>query len=270
MTSACFFTTPWRHGGGKFAFFAVPIIILREMVQNPASYPDLPVRALPMGLIITPTKGLAANIETVTAARKAGRNLVREIKECKTWNVLCVDPEHLRDKAWREISTSDTFRENLVYGCVDEAHLINQWESDFRVLFKHIGAFFRGRFPSTASIMALSATLQPGAPSDSFPDLIQYLNSGRKAVVHCRTIDIVFRVFVYLWKSQSPGPHRLRRVQMYHSLRFFEDNEEILKLMDEDPLCQVVIATIAFSNGLNIKALLDSISLGFPDSVDQL
>jgi hypothetical protein len=57
---------------------------------------------------------------------------------------------------------------------------------------------------------------------------------------------------------------------MYHSLRSFEDNEEILKLMDEDPLCQVVIATIAFSNGLNIKALLDSISLGFPDSVDQL
>ncbi|KAJ6555490.1 hypothetical protein B0H10DRAFT_2241392 [Mycena sp. CBHHK59/15] len=66
------------------------------------------------------TKGLAANIvlelgklgipafaychETVTAARKAGRNLVHEIRECKSWNVICVDPEHLRDKAWREIT----------------------------------------------------------------------------------------------------------------------------------------------------------------------
>lgn len=40
--------------------------------------------------------------------------------------------------------------------------------------------------------------------------------------------------------------------------------------MDEDPECQVVIATVAFANGLNVKALLDSISLGIPDTVDQL
>lgn len=57
---------------------------------------------------------------------------------------------------------------------------------------------------------------------------------------------------------------------MYHSLRSSEENEEILQLLDEDPECQVVIATIAFANGLNVKALLDSISLGFPDTVDQL
>lgn len=49
-------------GGGKSALFAVPIIVLRELARNPHLYPDLPVRALPMGLVITPTKGLAANI----------------------------------------------------------------------------------------------------------------------------------------------------------------------------------------------------------------
>ncbi|KAJ7698085.1 hypothetical protein B0H17DRAFT_927709 [Mycena rosella] len=49
-------------GGGKSATFAVPIIVLREMARNPHLYPNLPVRALPMGLVITPTKGLAANI----------------------------------------------------------------------------------------------------------------------------------------------------------------------------------------------------------------
>ncbi|KAJ6548935.1 hypothetical protein B0H19DRAFT_953021 [Mycena capillaripes] len=48
-------------GAGKSAIFAVPIIILREMVRNPHLYPDLPVRALPVGMVITPTKGLAAN-----------------------------------------------------------------------------------------------------------------------------------------------------------------------------------------------------------------
>ncbi|KAJ7453181.1 P-loop containing nucleoside triphosphate hydrolase protein [Mycena latifolia] len=301
-------------GAGKSALFAVPIIILREMAANPQLYPDLPVRALPMGIVITPTKGLAANIvlelkklrvpafaycqDTVTEAPKAGRNLVREIKECKTWNIICVDPEHLREKAWREISASDTVRANLVYGCVDEAHLINQWGAEFRPLFKHIGAFFRGHFSSSISIMAISATIQPGASTKSicdslginerpntqfimeplangvsgtkFPQLIPYLNSGRKAVIHCRTIADVFRVFVYLWNALPANSNRLQRLQMYHSLRSFEDNEEILRLLEEDPRCQIVIATIAFSNGLNVKALLDSISIGFPDTVDQL
>ncbi|KAJ7826130.1 hypothetical protein B0H14DRAFT_2368357, partial [Mycena olivaceomarginata] len=96
-----------------------------------------------------------------------GRNLVHEIRECKTWNVICVDPEHLREKAWRDITASDTFLANIVYGCVDEAHLINEWGADFRPLFKHIGAFFRGRLPSSAFIVALAATLQPGSPSNA-------------------------------------------------------------------------------------------------------
>ncbi|KAJ6564483.1 hypothetical protein B0H19DRAFT_991336 [Mycena capillaripes] len=49
-------------GGGKSALFSVPILILREMARNPRLYPDLPTRALPQGIVITPTKGLAANI----------------------------------------------------------------------------------------------------------------------------------------------------------------------------------------------------------------
>ncbi|KAF8145002.1 P-loop containing nucleoside triphosphate hydrolase protein [Mycena galopus ATCC 62051] len=312
-------------GGGKSALFAVPIIVLKEMALHPELYPDLPVRALPVGLVITPTKGLAANIvlelkklgisafpycqETITQARIAARNLVHEIRECKTWSVICVDPEHLREKAWRQITAWDVFRTNIVYGCTDEAHLINEWGADFRPDFRHIGAFFRGRLPSSASIMALSATVQPGAATKSicdslgfsgdnfymfqssnerpntqfimepltngvggkiFPQLLPYLNSGRKAVVHCRTIDDVLRVFLYLWKSLPRGPHRLRRLKMYHSLRSFEDNEEILRLLDEDPECQVVIATVAFANGLNVKSLLDSISVGFADTVDEM
>ncbi|KAJ7939786.1 hypothetical protein B0H13DRAFT_2300503 [Mycena leptocephala] len=83
--------------------------------------------------------------ETVTEARKNGRNLAGEIMECKKWKVVCVDPEHLRDKAWREITASDTFPANIAYGCVDEAHLINEWGAGFRPMFRNIGTFFRGR-----------------------------------------------------------------------------------------------------------------------------
>ncbi|KAJ7785403.1 hypothetical protein B0H14DRAFT_2307825, partial [Mycena olivaceomarginata] len=78
--------------------------------------------------------------KTVTEARIAGRNLVHEIRDCQTWNIICVDPEHLREKAWRQITAFNIFRANIVYGCADEAHLIDMWGVEFRPQFKHIGA----------------------------------------------------------------------------------------------------------------------------------
>jgi superfamily II DNA helicase RecQ len=165
-------------GGGKSALFGVPIIVLKEVARHPNLYPDLPVRLLPVGLVIMPPKGLAANIvrsilvsytdmnflqvlelkkpnvpafpychETVTEVRIAGRNLVHEIRDCKTWNII--------------------FRANIVYGCADEAHLINTWGTEFCPQFRHIGAFFNGCLPSSISVMALSATIQPGAALNS-------------------------------------------------------------------------------------------------------
>ncbi|KAJ7661780.1 hypothetical protein B0H14DRAFT_2291225, partial [Mycena olivaceomarginata] len=49
----------------------------------------------------------------------------------------------------------------------DEAHLIDMWGADFRPQFKHIGAFFNGCLPSSISVMALSASVQPGAALNS-------------------------------------------------------------------------------------------------------
>ncbi|KAJ7630263.1 P-loop containing nucleoside triphosphate hydrolase protein, partial [Roridomyces roridus] len=312
-----------QTGGGKSALFAIPILVSQEMNRNPHLYPNLPMHALPQGVVVTPTKGLAANIvlelkqlgikalaychETITEARKAGCTLVETITECKIWSNVCVDPEHLRDKAWRQISDCGAYR--LVYGCTDEAHLVNLWGAGFRPDFRHIGGFFRGRLPSSMSVSALSATLQPGAATQSvcsslgmlgdnfyehrssnerpntwfimlplqngfgshvFPQLLFYLNSGRKAAIHCRTIKDVLRVFLYLWRSLPPGPRRLRWIKMYQSLRSTEENKAILQSLDEDPECQVAVATVASANGLNVKSLLDSISLGFPETVDQL
>ncbi|KAK7015322.1 P-loop containing nucleoside triphosphate hydrolase protein [Favolaschia claudopus] len=307
-------------GGGKSAMFAVPIIVLREMNRNSHLYPSLPTRAKPVGIVITPTKGLAWNIvyeleklsvpafaychETVTDARKNKRDLVKIIRECNTYGVICVDPEHLHDKAWRSITASDTFRANAVYGCLDEVHLVNEWGASFRPLFKRVGAFFRGRLPSTISVMGLSATLQPGAPTDSickslgfsgndfyllrlsnerpntqfimealvngvgsteFPQLLPYLNSGRKGIIHCVAIDDLFRVYMYLWNSLPEGLHRLRRIRTYHSIRTSDYNKETIRLLEDDPMCQVVIATIAFANGVHAPSLLDSYSIGIPD-----
>ncbi|KAG6913732.1 hypothetical protein DXG01_004675 [Tephrocybe rancida] len=49
-------------GDGKLAVFAAPLIILLEIQERPLYYPNLPYREFPMGIVISPTKGLASNI----------------------------------------------------------------------------------------------------------------------------------------------------------------------------------------------------------------
>jgi superfamily II DNA/RNA helicase len=50
-------------GDGKSAAFAIPCLVLLEYNNNPEEYPrGLPTRAKPIGVVITPTKGLASNI----------------------------------------------------------------------------------------------------------------------------------------------------------------------------------------------------------------
>jgi superfamily II DNA helicase RecQ len=39
-------------------------------------------------------------------------------------------------------------------------------------------------------------------------------------------------------------------------------------MIDDDPQCQIVIATVVFANGINAKSILDSISLGFASTLD--
>ncbi|KAJ7290665.1 P-loop containing nucleoside triphosphate hydrolase protein [Mycena rebaudengoi] len=310
-------------GDGKSAIFAIPIIVLLEVARNPAAYPGFACQTLPVGIVIAPTKGLAANMvhelaglnvpayaytsENITQARKENRNIASEIAECK-WPIVIVDPEHLIDKEWEKITDSPLFRENIAFLSVDEVHLIVSWGLEFRPAFRHIGEFARGRLPSTISVFGLTATLQPGAPTRAvckslgfqanhfhlqrrsnerpnvqfllyplthtldgmeFPGLLSYLASGRKTIIYCASIEQCWRVYVYLLRLLPPGPRRLRRVRLYHAMCWPEENEETVALIRDDPLCQVVVATVAFGQGFNVKTLLDSIQLGVAKTVDQ-
>lgn len=222
--------------------------------------------------------------------------------------MICLDPEHLRDKAWREITESPIFRSNVLFGCIDEVHLINVWGLSFRTAFATIGTFLRGRFPASISVVGLTATLEPGSSTtsvckslgffegnfrfirrsnerpntqftvqfitrglngDKFPDLLPYLAAGRKTIIHCRTLDQVSRVYAYIWRLQPDGADKLIRMRMYHSINPPEYNEETIRLIDDDPRCQIIISTVAFSNGLNAKSLLDSLSLRFASTFDE-
>ncbi|KAJ7321045.1 hypothetical protein DFH08DRAFT_713166, partial [Mycena albidolilacea] len=53
-------------GNGKSAAFSVPILALNEYNNNPSLYlAGLPTCLNPVGMVVTPTKGLAANIASM-------------------------------------------------------------------------------------------------------------------------------------------------------------------------------------------------------------
>ncbi|KAF5381943.1 hypothetical protein D9615_004202 [Tricholomella constricta] len=291
-------------GDGKSAIFATPLLVLLELRRAPFYYPRLPCRVLPMGIVITPTKGLAANIvfetsklgiraiaycsEVLTEARKTGRQIWKEIAAGE-WPLVCVDPEHLTAKDWEHITNTDLWRANILFLCVDEIHLV--------------------RCPPHISVIGLSATMEPGVPTsticdamgfvsghfhhlqrtnerpnihfvlrtlthtlggNSFPDLLPYLAAGRKTVIYCETIELCFRVAVYLWGLLPSGLEKLTRVRLYHALCWPDENEETIRLICDDPHCQIVVATVAFAQGINVKPLLDCIQLGVPSTMNQI
>jgi superfamily II DNA helicase RecQ len=242
--------------------------------------------------------------ENITQARQTGIDLVGDIINCK-YQVICVDPEHLREPEWIKISNAESFRRNVIFGCAEEGHIIDEWGIGFRPLFRHIGSFLRGRLPSSISVMTITATMQPGAPFDSvcstlgfsgsnfhlirqsnecpnvkisvetlssaiggreFPELLPYLNQRRKTIIHVRTIELGYRVFLYLFKLAPKEYNRHHRIRTYNSLAPASYNERTIELIENDPRCQIVIATKAFSLGIHAETLLDSISLGTPDT----
>ncbi|PBK86780.1 P-loop containing nucleoside triphosphate hydrolase protein [Armillaria gallica] len=264
-------------GDGKSALFTIPILYHLELEQSPSSYPSLTVQKHPIGLVIIPTKGLASNIvtqlteygisalsychKTITEYNKTGRDLTNEIATCESYQVICIDPKHILGLAWMKITNSDVFCKNIIFACIEEVHLKDEWGSSFRPAFKHIGTFLRGRLPSHISVFALFAMLQPGSST-----ILSFISSECKAIIHCPSIKLIYQVYLYLWHMEPSGIHC---VQMYHSLNSNEYNMATLDLLDSNPQLLIVIASVAFTNGINVKSLLNSISLTFPKTLDQ-
>ncbi|KAF5309067.1 hypothetical protein D9758_019128, partial [Tetrapyrgos nigripes] len=168
-------------GDGKSTFFIVPILAHLEIRSHPDLYLSQFTRNVkehPVGIVITPTKGLAASIvaelaefglsgislcrETIADFRLQGVDYVKLVCACQTWQVILVDPEHLTEPEWHQIFQHKTFIRNLVYFCIEEVHLIHTWGVDFRIAFSFIGRFARSHLPETVPILGLSATCPPG------------------------------------------------------------------------------------------------------------
>ncbi|KAF9049421.1 hypothetical protein BDP27DRAFT_1243155, partial [Rhodocollybia butyracea] len=236
----------------------------------------------PVGVVVTPTKGLASNImhvlksfyfnidtfaytsDNLSTKQRASIDILKEITSCQ-YQIVCVDSEHLRKHEWFLIANSTTFRQNLIFACAEEGHVINEWGLTFQPMFRHIGTFFCGRLPSTISVFTMTATMQPGPPLLS---IIPYLNQHCKTVIHAQTIDLGYRIFLYLLKLLPKSSNPLRRIRMYNSLASNSYNEKTIDTLDTDPHCQIVIATKAMSVGIHAEKLQDSISVGTSETHD--
>ncbi|KAK0197660.1 P-loop containing nucleoside triphosphate hydrolase protein [Armillaria mellea] len=270
-------------GDGKSAYFTASILAHLDVRDDLDLYVGFKAKKKPVGVVITPTIGLASNIvselsgfriqgislchDTIVEARRSGASLVKDVVSCNKYQVVCIDPEHLNEKEWQDIMKSDEFWSNTVYVCIEEAHLIDEWGAAFCPLFKRIGQLIRGRVRSSCSVFALTATLQPGKHTES---PIPYLNSRRKTIIHCSTIDQVYRVYVYLWGMEQEIQIICDEFACTSFFLQMNIHRETIRLLDEDPYCQVIIVTVAFANSINCRSLLDSISIGAAKTLDQI
>ncbi|KAL0566094.1 hypothetical protein V5O48_015923 [Marasmius crinis-equi] len=252
-------------------------------------------------------KALSYCHQTITHYRKEKMNLVDHITEFMDWNLICVDPEHLNTREWQTIIKHPAFAQELILFAVDEAHLVKKWGVDFRPAFELIGFFAQGHLPPHVPMVALSATCAPGPDMaavchslglvhdhyhlvrrsnersnmhviveltkrvpglSKYAQLLDYLHAGRKTVIHVNTIPAAYEIYEYLWEHIPEGKSPLRRMRMFHSLCSDEYNRQTFRLMDDDPELQVLIATMAFTMGINCRLILDSISWNFPSSLD--
>jgi hypothetical protein len=113
-------------------------------------------------------------------------------------------------------------------------------------------------------------TLTHGLAGYDFPEILPFIRSGRKVIFHFDSLDMLFRCYVYIWRLQSASADKMRRAHMYTSLCSPEYNEETIRLIENDPQSQIILAIVAFANGINAKALLDSVLIGFSGSVHLL
>ncbi|KAE9393584.1 hypothetical protein BT96DRAFT_1050796 [Gymnopus androsaceus JB14] len=120
--------------------------------------------------------------------------------------------------------------------------------------------------PNTKVILQ---TLTSAIGGTNFPQLIPYLNQRRKTVIHVCTIDLGYRIFLFLFKHTPEASNPLRQIRMYNSLVASEQyNKKTIDFLDSDPHCQIVIATKALSLGIHAEELQDSISVGTADTQD--
>lgn len=248
-------------------------------------------------------KAVSLSAETIREATDQKRNLFNEIRKCE-WSVVMTSPERLAEMG--DIFRDPKFRKNLLLLGLDEVHVMAPWGDQFRPAYHHMANVHK-QLPDELPIVAVSASLTPdgdvprirkllgwkpdsyytlrlsnerpnvrtviqelrhGLVGFAFPSVAHAVLPGEKAVIYCRSIDLSFRVAIYLWSLLEPGTYRGKRVRLFNSLTSAKHNAETMELFRDNPDTTTIVATIAFGMGVNVRNIRMIINLGLPGSVN--
>ncbi|KAI0055770.1 P-loop containing nucleoside triphosphate hydrolase protein [Artomyces pyxidatus] len=248
-------------------------------------------------------RAVAVNAESL---QMHGRKLFDQIRRCE-WSVVLLSPERLTSKELDVILRDQEFRRNVIGLGLDELHVYESWGDDFRPKFHQV-SLARKRLPDDIPLIGATGTLPPGREYDEicrllglrigtfvchrescersnlriaihelthsldgfkFPDIAWVVTPGQKVVIYCLTIDLGFRVALYLWNQLPAGERRRKQVRLWNSLTSTSHNRQTLELFRDNPHCYVIVATIAFGMGMNPKNIRNAINLGVPKSLNQ-
>ncbi|KAI0308750.1 hypothetical protein OF83DRAFT_1034932, partial [Amylostereum chailletii] len=120
-------------------------------------------RSLAMNTDRKGVKSLVINGDTLSAASLIGCDLWQEAKECR-FQVVTLAPESLQSEKFKELIKDDLFCSRWQVLTVDEAHLSNQWGSEFRPLYREIKTI-HSHVPHL-TLVALSASVEPGGQTN--------------------------------------------------------------------------------------------------------
>ncbi|KAG6907427.1 hypothetical protein DXG01_008892 [Tephrocybe rancida] len=250
---------------------------------------------------------IALNAETLTAASKEGRNLYQEIAACN-WPIVFLSAEHLVSTDFNAVVRDDIFRENIAVLGIDESHILVPWSVDFRQAYQQV-PLLKKRLPDHVALVVITATLAPGPEKAlcralklkdgtyhtlrlscecpnvqtvilelghtlanlTFPAIEWVFRTPRiKAVVYCRTLELVYCVTRYGWSFFPPTEEGPSHVRMWSALTSPRHNRDTLEGFKDEASIQVIVTTIGFGMGMNLKNIKYSINLGIPDSCDAL
>ncbi|THH07073.1 hypothetical protein EW146_g9430 [Bondarzewia mesenterica] len=209
--------------------------------------------------------------ETIAEAKKRGEELLRNVQRC-LYSMVIVSPERLTSPQFDNILRTPTFHNSIVLYVIDEAHIVIPWGRSSTCYDGHIKhAITRG----LTAVAGISSGLLQVNSSDlratKHANYIAWVASGHwKVLVYCPTIDLGYRVASYLWRTRPSGDERFRNIRMYNSLVFDKDNAETIRAFREDSDTFVIVATVKFGMGVDLRKVDASINLGLPDSAEAI
>ncbi|KAF9235067.1 P-loop containing nucleoside triphosphate hydrolase protein [Melanogaster broomeanus] len=248
-------------------------------------------------------RAVSVNADTVNHAWNEKRDLLDEI-HCGKWSATIWSPEKLTARSTADILQDSSFRQNLLCIAIDEAHIVNQWGRGFRQAYAQIG-LIRKRIGYDVPVIAATATLVEGPERRyvctnlgledgsfyferqscerpnvrtvfrelthtltgwQFPDILWVIQTRERVIIYCKSIDLLFRVALYLWRSLPPGPDRLEIIRVWNSLTSARYNAHTLALWGRGST-RVIVATVSFGLGINRTDIPTVVNLGIPESL---